>query len=100
MFMAPRADTGFERSHAVFVDQSSAEVLAKVDPADTPTGFLLELHAQWFLGPVGELIGALIALLVLVSLVSGVVIYAPYVKRIAFGVFLTFERPAPSWTAT
>lgn len=52
---------------------------------ETLTGFLLKLHAEWFLGPPGELIGALIALLVLLSLLSGLVVYAPYVKKIAFG---------------
>ena len=57
-----------------------------MDLEKTLTGFLFTLHANWFLGPIGELIGAVIALLVLLSLLSGLVVYAPYVKRIAFGV--------------
>lgn len=64
-----------------------------VDPASTLTGFLLELHAQWFLGTAGELVGALIALLVLVSLLSGVVVYWPHVKKVAFGLLRRGRGP-------
>lgn len=83
---APQADTNFDHAVLRFADLSTAQPIGASAPGMTLTGFLLELHAQWFLGPLGELIGALIALLVLLSLVSGIVVYAPYVKRIAFGV--------------
>lgn len=63
------------------------------DPSATLTGFLLELHAQWFLGVAGELIGALVALLVLVSLVSGLVVYAPYARKVAFGLLRRGRGP-------
>jgi len=82
----PKNDTGFEHAKAVWVDATTAQLLESADPDKTPTGIFLELHAQWFMGPLGEVFGALIALLVLISLVSGVVIYAPYVRNIAFGV--------------
>jgi uncharacterized iron-regulated membrane protein len=85
VFVTPRADTGFEHGKPVYVETATARLLAGADPDKTPTGIFLELHAQWFLGPAGELVGALIALLVLISLLSGIVVYAPYVKRIAFG---------------
>lgn len=83
---ANNGETGFERAKVRYADLASAQPVGDPEQGQTVTGFLLELHAQWFLGPVGELIGALIALLVLISVVSGVVVYAPYVKRIAFGV--------------
>jgi uncharacterized iron-regulated membrane protein len=86
VFVTPKEDTGFDRGHPVYVDTATARVLAGADLQKTPTGIFLELHAQWFLGPLGEVLGALIALLVLISLLSGLVIYAPYVRRIAFGV--------------
>jgi len=63
------------------------------DPTSTLTGFLLELHAHWFLGMPGELIGALIALLVLISLLSGVVVYWPYVKKVALGLLRRGRGP-------
>lgn len=83
---APLGDTGFDNAQLRFADLGTGAVLRGYDPATTFTGFLLELHAQWFLGQVGELIGAVIALFVLLSLLSGLVVYAPYVKRFAFGV--------------
>jgi uncharacterized iron-regulated membrane protein len=83
---APVEDRGYDRSVWHFADVSTAQLVGGLDFEKTFTGFLFTLHANWFLGPVGELIGALIALLVLLSLLSGLVVYAPYVKRIAFGV--------------
>lgn len=69
-----------------FAELASAQPTEHVvDPTATLTGFLLELHAHWFLGMPGELIGAVIALLVLTSLISGIVVYAPYVRKVAFG---------------
>ena len=83
---APMAARSFDDARVRFADLVTARPTGDPDPGPTLTGFLLELHAQWFLGPLGELIGALIALLVLIALLSGLVVYAPYVKRIAFGV--------------
>lgn len=78
-------ETTFEHAKLRFADLVTAQPIGASDPDRTFTGFLLELHAQWFVGPAGEVIGSLIALLVLLSLLSGLVVYAPYVKRIAFG---------------
>jgi uncharacterized iron-regulated membrane protein len=92
-FVVPKADTGFERGKPVWVDIATTRILPAADPDKTPTGVFLELHSQWFLGPAGELVGALIALLVLVSLISGIVVYAPYARRIAFGVLRRGRGP-------
>lgn len=91
--VAPKADTGFEHLRPVYVESATARLLEGANPAETPTGLFLELHSEWFLGPAGELLGALIALLVLISLVSGVVIYAPYVRNVAFGVLRRGRGP-------
>lgn len=93
VYVAPKADTGFEHAKPVYVEANSARLLPGADPDKTPTGIFLELHAQWFMGPLGEVFGALIALLVFISLVSGVVIYAPYVKNIAFGILRRSSGP-------
>jgi uncharacterized iron-regulated membrane protein len=82
----PNDDASFDLAQLRYADLASGQLIGASDPGTTLTGFLLELHAQWFLGPVGELIGALIALLVLLSLLSGLVVYVPYVRRIALGI--------------
>ncbi|QLF93696.1 PepSY domain-containing protein [Pseudomonas sp. ABC1] len=79
----------FQQARWVYADIAQAKLVEQPAFDETLMGFLLELHAQWFLGTIGELIGALIALLVLLSLVSGVVVYAPYIKKFLFGIIRT-----------
>ncbi|MBJ9986424.1 PepSY domain-containing protein [Acinetobacter sp. S40] len=81
-----KENEGVNQAHWSYIDIHQAKLIARPEPTDTFTGFLLELHANWFLGPIGELVGALIALLVFLSLISGLVVYAPYVKRFLFGI--------------
>lgn len=81
-----KPNQGFEQARWLFADIGSASLIQKPNERDTLTGFLLELHANWFLGFIGQLIGALIAFLVLLSLISGLVVYAPYVKKFLFGI--------------
>lgn len=90
----PKQDHGFQNFKLRFTHLATAQPTEQgVSEDETLTGFLLKLHAQWFLGPPGELIGALIALLVLLSLLSALVVYAPYVKRIAFGILRRGRGP-------
>ncbi|PCC71922.1 Uncharacterized iron-regulated membrane protein [Nannocystis exedens] len=80
-------ETSFDRARLTYFDLASGRMIGDDDdPSASFTGVLFELHAEWFLGPVGRLVGALIGLLVVLSLLSGLVIYAPYVRRIAYGV--------------
>jgi uncharacterized iron-regulated membrane protein len=90
---ADKAARNFEGAHVRYADLATGGPVGQPDQGMTFTGFLLELHAQWFLGLVGELVGALIALLVFLSLLSGLVVYAPYVRRVAFGVLRRGRGP-------
>lgn len=47
--------------------------------------FLLDLHAHLLLGIPGQLFLGLIGLIFLVAVVSGVVVYAPFMRKLAFG---------------
>jgi len=90
----PRDAHRFEQMKLRFADLATAQPTEHVvDPTSTLTGFLLELHAHWFLGVPGELIGALIALLVLLSILSGLVVYWPHAKKVAFGVLRRGRGP-------
>jgi uncharacterized iron-regulated membrane protein len=91
--VAAPEDTGFERARLAFFELASGRLLGDEDPARTFTGVLLELHAEWFLGPLGRLLGALIGLLVIASLLSGLVIYAPHVRRVAYGLIRVGRGP-------
>lgn len=83
--MGPPEDTAFDRARLTFYDLGTGRLLGDSDPSATFTGVILKLHAEWFLGPVGRLLGALLGLLVMASLLSGLVIYAPYMRKVAFG---------------
>ncbi|OEC87786.1 PepSY-associated TM helix domain-containing protein [Acinetobacter sp. YK3] len=84
-----KPEQSFEQARWLFADIGSATLIQQPSERDTLTGFLLELHANWFLGFIGQLIGALIAFLVFLSLISGLVVYAPYVKKFFFGIIRT-----------
>lgn len=83
--LGPAGATGLADTRPVFVNAYTGESAPPVAPRSTLTGLALELHAQWFAGLPGQLFGGLVALLTLVSLVTGVVVYAPHVRRLAFG---------------
>lgn len=84
--VGPPTDTGFDHVHLAFYELGTGKLLGDSDPSKTFTGVILKLHAEWFLGPAGRLLGALLGLLVMASLLSGLVIYAPYMRKVAFGV--------------
>jgi uncharacterized iron-regulated membrane protein len=65
----------------VLIDRHSGNHLAFHYGRGTLTGFVFDLHANWLAGVPGELFGGAIALLVLVCLVTGLVVYAPYLRR-------------------
>lgn len=48
--------------------------------------FLFDLHANLLLGLAGQMLLGLAGLIFLVAVISGVVVYAPFMRRLAFGV--------------
>ena len=72
----------------LFLDRSSGETIG---PA--PTGgfmeFVLQLHTDLFLGLPGMLFLGLMGALFVAALVSGVVLYAPFMRRLPFGTLRT-----------
>lgn len=90
----PLDDSSFTRMTRRFAQLATAELTAEHEvEGGTLTSFLFELHAQWLLGDAGALLGALIALLVVLSLLSGLVVYGPHARRVAFGAFRRGNGP-------
>ncbi|MFT3907052.1 MAG: PepSY-associated TM helix domain-containing protein [Steroidobacteraceae bacterium] len=91
----PKDERGFDHYKLRYTRLADAQLVANAaaKPTNTLTGFLLELHSKWFLGMPGELLGALIALLVVLSLLSGMVVYWPHVKKVAFGLLRRGRGP-------
>ena len=59
--------------------------------------FLLQLHTDMFLGLKGELFLAAMGLLFVVALVSGTVLYAPFMKKLDFGTLRTGRSRRLKW---
>ena len=61
------------------------------------TAFLLQLHTDMFLGLGGELFLGATGLLFLVAIVSGVVLYAPFMRKLRFGTLRTGRSARLAW---
>jgi uncharacterized iron-regulated membrane protein len=78
------------------IDQTSG------DPAPPVAGhpvmeFLLQLHTDMFLGLLGMLFLGAMGLLLIAALVSGVVLYAPFMRRLPFGTVRASKRARTRW---
>ncbi len=83
--MMPPGVKDFTRAEAVYLNAFEGTELKGFDPQKTPTGWLLRLHAQFFLGLGGSLYLALVGVAFFVALVSGAVGYAPFLRGVRFG---------------
>lgn len=76
-FSAPR--------RPVALDARTGEILAKPEQFETFTSVMLQLHVDMYAGLPGKLFLGAMGILLVVSIVSGVVLYAPFMRRLDFG---------------
>ncbi|GBU15795.1 MULTISPECIES: PepSY domain-containing protein [Methylobacterium] len=69
----------------VGLDRRTGAALIETAPGAGPMGFLLKLHADMFLGLGGKLFLGVMGLLFVVAVISGVVLYGPFMKKLDFG---------------
>ena len=78
------------------IDQTSGEAAPLV--AGHPVmEFLLQLHTDMFLGLPGMLFLGLMGLMLVVAIVSGVVLYAPFMRRLPFGTVRVSKAVRTRW---
>lgn len=95
--MASAVDAPPEENNAVVVDSRTAKVLG--EPA-TNEGFMyvmLKLHTDMFAGLPGMLFLGAMGLLMVVAIVSGVVLYYPFMRRLKFGALRTQRSTRVKW---
>jgi len=95
--MASAVDAPPEENNAVIVDSRTARVL---DEPKTNEGFMyvmLKLHTDMFAGLPGMLFLGLMGLLMVVAIVSGVVLYYPFMRRLKFGALRTQRSTRVKW---
>lgn len=85
--MAPQNEP--KAGHAIRVDAHTAELLhdgpSHADSRFTFMGIMLALHTDLYAGLAGELFLGLMGLLFVAAIVSGVVLYGPFMKKLGFG---------------
>src|SRR5262249_27816231 len=74
-----------ERNRVVRVDAHTAAFLDAPDMRGRISNVLLRLHSELFAGLLGSLFVGVMALLFVISIVSGVVVYGPSMRKLDFG---------------
>ena len=89
MTVIPSLDADSKSSHSLKFDARTAQLLKDEPPFDkqpqTFTVLMLSLHTDMFAGLPGELFLGLMGLLFLISIISGIVLYGPFMKKLSFG---------------
>ena len=80
----PRADAPGPEMHFASYDLTSGEVVPPV-PGGGVMDFILQLHTDMFAGLPGMLFLGAMGVLFVAAIVSGVVLYAPFMRRLEFG---------------
>jgi uncharacterized iron-regulated membrane protein len=79
------------------VDARTAEVLGQPNTQTSLTAILLRLHTDMFAGLAGKLFLGLMGLLLVAAIVSGIVLYAPFMRRLPFAAVRRDRSPRVKW---
>ncbi|MDM0120276.1 PepSY-associated TM helix domain-containing protein [Variovorax arabinosiphilus] len=82
---------------SVAVDARTAEVLAQPKFDEGFMYVMFKLHVDLFAGLPGKLFLGFMGLLLLVAIVSGVVLYSPFMRKLDFGTVRRDKRPRLKW---
>lgn len=93
----PSADAPGSQMHFTSFDLTSGEVVPPADVGETVMEFILQLHTDMFLALPGMLFLGLMGFLGLVAVVSGVVLYAPFMRKLDFGVVRRQKSKRVKW---
>lgn len=92
-----RVDSDETRAVFAAVDARSARVLGTPVFNEGAMHFLYRLHVDWFAGQPGRLFLGAMGLLLVLSIVSGTVLYAPFMRRLDFGTVRRDRSPQIRW---
>ncbi len=99
--LAPRTDSPPTENHFVLFDARTGDVRQEVPSARArPADFIdvvTRLHTDLYLDLPGEIVMALMGVLFIAALVSGVVLYAPFMRHLDFGTVRLERRQRIAW---
>ncbi len=82
---------------SIAVDARTAEVVGQPPTDEGFMNLMFRLHIDLFAGLPGKLFLGFMGLLLLVAIVSGVVLYAPFMRKLDFGTVRRDRRPRLKW---
>jgi len=95
--MSERMDTPPDQFKTVLVDSRTANILDVPPPDKGFMYIMLKLHTDMFAGLPGTLFLGLMGLLFGAAVVSGIVLYHPFMRRLDFGVVRREKTPRLKW---
>lgn len=93
---APEPNSPTSQMTIQVLDRSSGNTLGQADESGV-MHFLLQLHTDMFLGLPGMLFLGAMGVLFTAALVSGVVLYAPFMRKLGFGTLRTSRSARLKW---
>lgn len=93
----PTADAPEAQMHFASFDMTSGDLVPPANGDGGVMDFILTLHTDMFLGLPGMLFLGLMGLLLMASIVSGVVVYAPFMRKLEFGALRTRKSSRIKW---
>ena len=92
-----RTDTDESAAKFATVDARTAQVLGAPKFGQGVISFLFRLHVDMFMGLAGKLFLGLMGLMLVLSIVSGVVLYAPFMRKLDFGTVRRERSTRTKW---
>ncbi|MEH2556292.1 putative iron-regulated membrane protein [Bradyrhizobium algeriense] len=83
--------------HGLVIDSLNGKIIEEPKPRRGITFYLLKTHTDMFLGLPGGLFLGAMGLILLASLVSGIVIYGPFMRHLDFGEIRARRRHRIRW---
>ncbi|MCM8729353.1 PepSY-associated TM helix domain-containing protein [Hephaestia sp. GCM10023244] len=95
----PRARSDRNEMHITAIDRRTAQKVADLDETGV-MATILSLHVDMFAGLPGKLFLGFMGTLFCVAIVSGVVLYVPFMRRLRFGTVRTLRSKRVKWLDT
>jgi uncharacterized iron-regulated membrane protein len=93
---APTADATVAEMHITAIDLRTAEIVGSIKEEGI-MHVILRLHVDMFAGLPGELFLGFMGLLLFVAIISGIVVYAPFMRRLRFGTVRASRSTRMKW---
>ncbi|GGN44354.1 hypothetical protein GCM10011349_09310 [Novosphingobium indicum] len=98
--VGPTLTAGDDTGKLYLYDARSGEHLNAPPFDEGVMAFLLDLHAHLLMGIPGQLFLGVVGLVFLVAVISGVVVYAPFMRRLSFGTVRKDRSKRVKWLDT